>query len=791
MQLKAKAAALVLMMFSSAFIAMATPALASHRVLYDDVAGQQIGMTGPVNVRDDGLRYTSEPDFETTERWTLGTAVANCIADLDPDTDLNSSKAYGGFCDETAVASDLGKGELFFDVSVHAQDAGPAANAYVGYNYYYRNVIGQSDNVILPGKNGIFAWFGHWDDLNGDYRLDDVCRWETDPSRTATDEFVWRGQSSGENGGTWDVPAPPYKFVMYAWMDPGSYAPFDPPLENAPTIPPLGPTTSTTYDQRLDDRTGEDDMATGCPSNTGWMSERGFYFYNYQTSLLWTLEMATAVNPGGSSGTLNPSASGLLTAPFVDVDVYRSLSPQVEDLSYGLLGAPDAVLDAIFAARDDSCAGFAGASGRDYCRDPVGSACEESENATGLFACSIEVDPVSPVCDAGNDTGYEWCKDAIDEACRFVADNSEDVCNVDAIGPVCFVVAGTAGYDACDDPLLPTRGPVNSFDESQSVASRFVLPAHAHEPNTPFDRYSCASVNVPASCNATYGGTSYSAGGTDGFPVCASDAPNQPRGSCNSYVGYGEGWHAWIDANPVEHYPAFMRPHALPPAVGLFVGGGFTVEDHLFGSYPAGGHGKYNDVSYVVGTEYQWGAYVGQWSDSNEDGWIGASARPDAPYGNATLDPALEGDGYRFEPNNYASGEWKALCALQGRVLDVTFKLRPLNEADSWGAGVIVRWEYLEPGKPTQGDNPGRTYFDLYASGEIVLNSGCPFLGNERAVTTDKVVFLGGNAAGLDFEVITNARILVDTMPSSSDPDMPGRFVEETVTDVDVYSVAG
>ncbi|MBI4394316.1 MAG: hypothetical protein HY556_11075 [Euryarchaeota archaeon] len=778
--------------------------IASHRATYDDS-----GTVPGSGIRDEGLRMTYEPDFASTEIYTPGSPITNCIADLDPDMDY-TAVTYGGTCDEAATADDLkaNSGELFFDSMIFAQPASPGASEWFAYNHYRRTILGANDNVILPGKNGMFAWFGHWDDKNQDGKIDDICKFLAG----ATDEFIWRGQSTGENGGQWNAQSAPFKFIMRGWGDPGEFqsetATFPQIFDNIATDDygigeaigfdiadgdgnlGVNRTQKNNPEVIYSDRTSEDAAASGCPSNTGYMSDNGNPFYAWENSLVWTTTIVTTVNPA-LLPIGDPRQYDISQALFTDVDKYASLNPTLEELYLSLndqarsaeFGAGNATVAAIVMAGAvidgvieqanqtliATCADLETQSGKDVC-DPEGTACDEAAGA-GADVCNA-ADPVGLVC-------------------AEVADQSgEDLC---AFNPVTFVNSVRA----------------NAYGQYYAAAgsklTRTQQPPMPHEPNTPFDEYSCGT-ELTSSCNATYGGTSYAAGG------CATDTPDQPRGSCNSYAGYQSGWHAWIDSIPQQYFPTNHRPFVIPPQVGLSTGGGATfTPGNTPGVYTnSAGHGKYSDVAFAAGHNYHWTAAVGQWFDQNLDNWVHAgafSAAQDAayPYGNGTFVIGVgstgfndQGGTYRVQGgNNYTAwtaanpgfGEWLNACNLAGRVLDSRVKLVPmvngeLDATGSWGKGVIVRWNHMEPGKPTNGDNPGRTTFDLFTTGEIVLNESCA-----ATTGTDAVAFLGANYDGIDFAVVTEVTMRVDTNPLSTDPDEAGRYVTETVVDVDVHTV--
>ncbi|MBI4394307.1 MAG: hypothetical protein HY556_11030 [Euryarchaeota archaeon] len=802
-RVKAGLSIILVALFAGA--SLAPLATASHRHLYGDPVYYQTGQAG-TGVNDEGQAVTTEPDFKTTEYWTPGTAVENCIADLDPDMNLDGNAPYVGGCDPGVTAADIlaDDNTLFLDAQIMHQTA---VVVWANHQFYW-HLTGQQSDVIFPGPNGFMGWFGHWNDKNQDGRIDDVCKWETDPARVATDEFIWRGQSSGENGGTWQSPAAPFKFVMYTWIDPGTYR----NVQQQPVasmVPFNFNRTQPAPDDQPLDRTSSDGAKVDCPNNQGWFQATGFPIMMEGSGLIHDLTQVTAVNPERLTPG-DPRVVDMTNAPFVDVDKYTALNPLLNDLLLQLNDAArtvciptqstnpcgpstvgNATTAAVTTANDTANAGIA------FANATLIATCASLETETGKDVC----DPESTACEAAEGAGVEACAEG------------------DPSDPVCALVRDQSGVDACAiDPVAVANAARNGaysdiYGAAGSRLTRIQVPPQPHEPNTPFDVYSCADAEVASTCNATYGGTSYAAGGTDGFPVCLTDSTDQPRGTCNSYAGYQSGWHAWVDSVPQNYFPQSMKPYGAPAGI---VGGGFAFPGITPGVYTtSAGHGKYSDVSFAVGYNYHWAANVGQWHDKNLDTWVRAGYFSDtnpngnggpsssAPYGTGTavilagsVDPTSEGGDFYFQQggNNYTAwsspnnlmGEWIALCGLQNRVLETGIKLVPMTngvmdpEAGSWGKGVIVRWEHLEPGKPSGSSNPGHTYFDLYTQGEIVLNDSCL-----ATTARDAVAFLGANYDGIEFAVVSYARINVDTDPLSSE-DV---WVPEIVIDVDIHTV--
>ncbi len=263
-------------------------ATASHNDLYYTEIGSQ-GRADP------GFGRTTEPDSATAR--TPGT----------PELDgLESRNSFPG--------APPGSGGLFLDARIgHRATATSAGMNMVYTEAFAADITGRSD-IIIPGPHATAAWYGWWQDLNGDGVIDDYP--EEDGS--GDDEFKWRGRASGE-----EIPMLHYVY---------------PRTQNRVlamnNIGLFGTAVDTYSKENFEDFTNTDHrawIATGGASGGSW-SVNGPY-----DSLLVTMTHVTVANPGlnGPNFGLDFNAPGTL----VDVDVYRAVSPEVGDLYVSVMQA--------------------------------------------------------------------------------------------------------------------------------------------------------------------------------------------------------------------------------------------------------------------------------------------------------------------------------------------------------------------------------------------------------------------------------------------------------------------
>ncbi|MBI4394305.1 MAG: hypothetical protein HY556_11020 [Euryarchaeota archaeon] len=327
-------------------------------------------------------RYTALVDseqgatFEPDNRFT--TAVLTAAAD--PSIDRTIDFDGDGRGDAEATRSDLGNGNKFLDAVIYYA-AGPAG-PYVHANAYWRLLSGSTAQFIYPGANGLMAWFGDFDDLDGDDVIDETCPSEPgyDP---ATDEFHWRGAASNEKNryelAAWIVPGNHTGFLAdwpdaYAWPgfvvydDPDDQSPQDP--DQLTTRDPTGETAQSDNggegsrnersDFSLDDRSNgnaaggtDTTFPAGCPGNTMWVGGNGFATVFADNAMLReTVVVVAAFADGVGRDPFIEQQYDIAQAIFVDVDAYDSVNPTVADLYEGL---SEDSRGAIASANEDWC----------------------------------------------------------------------------------------------------------------------------------------------------------------------------------------------------------------------------------------------------------------------------------------------------------------------------------------------------------------------------------------------------------------------------------------------------
>ncbi|MBI4394311.1 MAG: hypothetical protein HY556_11050 [Euryarchaeota archaeon] len=726
---------------------------------------------------DTAWRSTYEPDDESTEIFTPGTPIDNCFLDVDGVGAADLTDGVHDTCETGVVRDDIGNGNTFMDVRLMNQQAPAGSTTYLPYPAILRN-LGATNDEFMVGNIAFYAWFGFWDDLDGDDLIDDKCAYLND----ATDEFTTRGMATGENFGTWDSPTYD-KLVMLYWLHPGNWSRIGLVAAAVTDGPDLGERLNWPGpDGQINDRSGGDGngaegVEDNCPSNTGWFYEEGGS-YQVSDAMLHDTVMATAMNPATAAG--EDRAFKLEDVDYVDIDRYVGVNPMVESLWYAGSVATEDVLNDENNATAPYIA-FVSTTANDtlivaceeITSDPAG--CEESSTGTiGDFVVS-QADPVVALGDA---------------ACNLAA-NSD-----------------------CADlvPGLPSG--VNPFSAA--------TPVHPHEPNTPDDKYGCGDVSL--TCNATYGGSAFAG-------TCSTDTTDNPVGSCNGYTGYGSGWHAWVDVWPYLNAEAFRRAKATPNEVsGVPVGQGSPLCTQALTctgdpySQPPGSHGTYNDKvlgpgEYLIAPRSvaggdSWNGFTtmrltaGIWSDGNDDSWIGNAAATAATcwgtgqngagtnnnlFGAANSDPRSGPDnryaaGECQEPNDYDDGYGPT--NLDGEfiscgnpiavpIASATTTVTPLTGDGLWPANAPVLWfrEFNEPGKWSN-EHPGED--------DIVAPAGAFTFANGCVGPQDTVIFSQGNFAPFDVKITSTYVIRV------KDPtDANAVFVDETVVDVDVFTRVG
>ncbi len=190
---------------------------------------------------------------------------------------------------------------------------------YFNLNHY------AGTDFLWPGATGFMAWYGNWNDLNGDGVISDAAPDANGnpPSAEANDEFLWRGAEDG-NGG----------LSMVGYIHPSDIEgtgilagrPF---LTGDPLEESFGAfaTPSAAPDFAYADRTAPAE-AGGQPfyvAGPGWSTQTTDESFLVTTTVLSVVDAQKAA--GSEVGfDLADSAS------YRDVDVYESLDPTVESL---------------------------------------------------------------------------------------------------------------------------------------------------------------------------------------------------------------------------------------------------------------------------------------------------------------------------------------------------------------------------------------------------------------------------------------------------------------------------
>ncbi len=209
------------------------------------------------------------------------------------------------------VGSSIGDGSLFLDMrlrnSNYPTEAGISSGSILG------SLIGRPD-LLMPGYQHGEAWYGWWNDLDGDRTIDDIHDEACGGPACAGDEFVWRGISSGES---------PTMTISR--------------LPSNTTIPQRAPV----FDYHVWDRVTDETDRSG-PHQT-W---RTSLTIGYTESLIASKTLVTYTNAreviGGARGfPLDPNDPDAL----VDVDVHEALSPDVETLWWASMSLVGVVSD--------------------------------------------------------------------------------------------------------------------------------------------------------------------------------------------------------------------------------------------------------------------------------------------------------------------------------------------------------------------------------------------------------------------------------------------------------------
>jgi hypothetical protein len=444
-------------------------------------------------------------------------------------------------------------GSKYLDINRKLDDSGLRA-ALGGLDPSFRS------QVLTPGGNALWAWYGTWQDKNGNGVIDHQ-EGDLPPmgSGVAVDnEFVWIGKciqfngqpapvgqaycrnETGPNGAllkmpVWVYPGNHHAYCGFGVAQTCGFAPADFPLRqvwntllvgysdvNDPDEDDeaftgdslLGPQNSVAMDQEMGDRTGE-------PQITGrhWVYGNGWATFLYDQSLVVSTVVVTGVT-FGTPDTARATTYDLNQLTSRDVDQYKTFSPVAESLLQGT---------------------------------------------------------VKPAARAN----WVFVRDAY-------------ISGTDDLGQ--GVPSTRLTYDECDPNLNFCAG-TNSARTLGSFNDQTDDPGWAKEPNHALDRFPGA---VRAVCTAN-------------DAEAGSAAFRTHQGMCNSYAGHNGQWQAYMD---VRQAPAIYQQLAWRNPIGqqcIFCttsGPSGTVDP---GPGYIRGPGEYTRVL-VPGSHVFFG-YVGAWRD--------------------------------------------------------------------------------------------------------------------------------------------------------------------------------
>ncbi len=164
-------------------------------------------------------------------------------------------------------------------------------------------------NTLLPGPVVAVAWYGDWNDLDGDGAIDDI---HDDPGDGA-DEFVWRGRSSET-----DLAMP-----LYVHPNPGKF----PAGVSGNAVRFRGFTDGSFREDAYTDFTDRDEQLWFNDPARTWAVTPGIYDGGLLIRMTF-VTVAEAIQKKGDPLHYDLSDPNAL----IDVDVYDSLSPELEAL---------------------------------------------------------------------------------------------------------------------------------------------------------------------------------------------------------------------------------------------------------------------------------------------------------------------------------------------------------------------------------------------------------------------------------------------------------------------------
>ncbi len=241
----------------------------------------------------------------TAIHWTaheqgIGRAPAETREDDGEIFESPGHPAHGVVNQVTALARTPGDGGLFLDARL-AWHAGLIGSGFDLNPGWFVDGMAPGASVLLPTAAPPFyhlsAYYGWWNDFDGDGVIDDVHDAACGGPSCGADEFVWRGLASGESVG------------MVAMMSPAHYF-----------VTATGNTSSTLLTETVEDHTAR--------SNAEQVWEGAYYYNGPDSGLLTTIRTLTLAGARKSVG----SAVGYdIHDPDAlrDVDRYTAVDPTV------------------------------------------------------------------------------------------------------------------------------------------------------------------------------------------------------------------------------------------------------------------------------------------------------------------------------------------------------------------------------------------------------------------------------------------------------------------------------
>ncbi len=645
------------------------------------------------------------------------------------EDDGDSARQPGGLLDGVQnkvvlnVTDVIGQGALFLDSQWYYHE-----QAYVASNYYLAPATGGKQ--MLYGSGGFMSWYGWWQDLDGDGRIDDhhdsgSCHATAPASCASVDEFTWKGAGSGDA----------LEMVLY-------FLPSDLPNngqdrgvdERTPqSASALGLTVGRNWgtfgawangtDARPDDTF--DDRTEYSESEQLWVNGIGWPWVWTDESLLIESQTVVVANPGKSNSELRYKIEGADVS--VDVDTYESVDPTVEALWVSTVTPiPGQVAEARRAPTQ------------------IGPLVNE-------YAAMVSA-AINDVSRAINDltNGQRPPIEILDE---FLQDNVDPVLD-DTVNPV---VNNT--LDLVNDTAAPYRDPavaeVNALTRAannnlSAAIEAYYNPAWLMEPNHVGDIYP----------GATF----------DGVP--------DYLGVGNDYTDHATEYHLFMDSHAVFQVPGGANIYTPLITYGIY--GDTTYEGNTAHIDPTpcdgcGDSGRGFKPTFVTVKNV-----IGLWKDTNLDKHPGVFCDPEDPDGDWDSDQQVCGNRDTFGWDGWSGSEIIPICGTTtmngGHV-----KVYPAP-GHSWDdvTGQVIKLRLYD-----------RPMYNAFNTDQMTMPTGNDVVelaldscsGGQIGVRSVDMLFLptGSLEISLIFEVTA-------TMTKAfTDEDLGVDLPVESVTDVDIY----